>query len=205
MSDDRGHLNLKPYVHTSPPLLDPRFTQTGWLYRYYDAYGTLLYIGKSEQECAGRNRWLKHRQEEFHGWAPQVARIFVTPCYNEPASVHETRAIASEAPVYNRSSLPYRDVYTPAPSPVRLQQFMAACFHEGLHWTPGWWNHEPSKVLDDPWIEDGAEWEAWNPFTHLCSNPYGLYFREYSRQLYLQAMSLPTYEMTQQKVTVLAA
>lgn len=201
---DAPHLELKPFVHTSPPLLDPRFEQTGWLYRYYDKYGRLLYLGKSEQGDCGRNRWSKHRKEEFENWAPDVARIFVTPCYNAPAEEHETRAIEAEKPFYNRASLPSRRIEDPENSPITMQDFMAACFRKGLNWTPGWWNHEPSKVMDDPWIEDGAEWEAWNPFTHLSANPYGLFFREYSRQLYLQSMSLPTFEMDRQKVTVLA-
>lgn len=203
---DSPHLELKPFVHTSPPLLDLQLEQTGWLYRYYDNFGRLLYIGKSEQGDCGRNRWLKHRKEEYDRWAPQVARIFVTPCYNEAPEIHESRAIEAENPYYNRASLPYREIDKPDNKPINLQEFMAVCRREGLNWVPGWWEHTPSQRMDDPWIEDDAEWEAWNPFLHWASDCVGFsFFREYSQQLYLSAMSLPTSEQISQNVLAIAA
>lgn len=200
---NKPHLSLRPYIHTSPPI--PRYEdmQTGWIYRYYDEYGRLLYIGQTSSD-AGRNRWYKHREEEYARWAPQVERVFVVPCYGSAPLWHEARAIASEDPFYNRSDRPYEDIDAPRSAPIPLQTFMAVCLHQGLEWIPGWWQHKPSQVLDDPWIGDGRDWGERGGKSRVPEGDPLAGFSEYSRDLYVSAMSLlPPEVVTQGVVPVL--
>jgi len=71
-------------------------TDTVDLYRFYDAEGRLLYIGRSVH-APGRLEGHKYTKE----WWPTVARMDIEKVPAETASDAELTAIARECPLYN--------------------------------------------------------------------------------------------------------
>lgn len=69
------------------------------LYRFYDARGTLLYVGISRNLAA---RWAQHEADKY--WWPAVKRKTVVMYGSRiEAELAEGRAIRSESPVHNKA------------------------------------------------------------------------------------------------------
>lgn len=86
------------------------------LYRFYDAAGTLLYIGVSLDV---RQRWKQHALDKT--WWPEVAERTVEWHDSYPKALYaESAAIRAERPLYNiRHNGPHRT--PPPPRPVIRQ------------------------------------------------------------------------------------
>lgn len=82
----------------SIPFPIPKQASPFVLYRFYDAEGTLLYVGITNNL---RRRCEEHR---LKGWFPEIVRVHVVPCRNvEQAAEMEELAIAAGGPRYNRA------------------------------------------------------------------------------------------------------
>lgn len=81
------------------------------LYRFFDVYGQLLYVGITER---GAMRWSEHRKSK--PWWTQVALIQVQHFTTRgSAASAELQAIRDEGPMYNIAG-----AYPDAPQPARL-------------------------------------------------------------------------------------
>ncbi|WP_238801823.1 MULTISPECIES: hypothetical protein [Corynebacterium] len=95
----------KPYICTSPVPSILADQHTGWLYRYYDSAGDLLYIGVTIQGDGGRDRWHHHwaARKTQEPWAVDVTTVMVVPTFREKPEVFEKSAILAENPLCNKN------------------------------------------------------------------------------------------------------
>jgi hypothetical protein len=69
----------------------------GYIYRFYDATGRLLYVGISSRPGT---RLAGHRRTS--AWFPQASYVVINKCENwHAADLAETKAIKEENPLYN--------------------------------------------------------------------------------------------------------
>lgn len=191
----------KPLIYTSPVLPYPHSVHTGWIYRYYDVHGRLIYIGQTTSADGGRQRWHRHysdHKKPGFEWADSVARIFVVPVYDVDPALPEGQAIASEKPPANfRLDARHRaeglfDTY----QRLDLRSFMGRAYREGLQWIPGWVCSRAMPYIADPWVLDlDDDPTSINPLSvitaHMRTDLHMRTLSDYSRSVYLGALSDP--------------
>lgn len=91
---------------------------TAYVYRHYDAWGRLLYIGFSMDVEA---RSIKHFQ--CSSWGDVIGRIDIARFRTrQEALAAERHAIADEAPLFNRSNMRFVRVSVPVMSARKLKK-----------------------------------------------------------------------------------
>ena len=198
----------KPYIYTSPVSEVLAAEHTGWLYRYYDATGDLLYIEVTIQRDGGRDRWHHHWADKntTSPWAVDVQTVFVTPTFGDRPEVFESQAIVAERPLCNKNlpleartySYVHRDRY----ANLGLQSFPISAYNWGLDWLPGWLGSAPeTHYHEDPWITDPDADRTRNRFAVGAG---GRFVSDFSRQIYMSALMRPRDDEMQQGIRALA-
>lgn len=132
----------KPYIYTSPVPDILADQHSGWLYRYYDSTGDLLYIGVTIQQDGGRDRWHHHwaARKTQEPWAVDVTTVMVVPTFGEKPSVFEKAAILAENPLCNKNvpveARSYRYEHRDRYKNLGLRSFLISAYSCGLDWAP---------------------------------------------------------------------
>jgi predicted GIY-YIG superfamily endonuclease len=105
-SESRWPYHLEGQGLSKQAIADAYRAQTWFLYRQFDADGTLLYVGETDNPL---RREAGHRS--CSPWWPDVARTVVVECENYwSARSQELAAIRTERPLYNVVDNPDRTV-----------------------------------------------------------------------------------------------